>query len=150
MDAWLAHPAVRPFIRVNAWEGVEWFHRESWDELIAWTDRLEWMRGSATGDAPPLEPTDLARVLEAAGAVAGYRVDLLREALGAEPEPGASEPEPGGVRARARGVRARARSVRARARGVRARAAKSAKTAKPKDKDAKKAKGKKGKRPKKA
>ena len=29
VDAWLAHPAVRPFIRVNAWEGVEWFHRES-------------------------------------------------------------------------------------------------------------------------
>ncbi len=41
VDAWLAHPAVRPFIRVNAWDGVEWFHRESFDELLTWMDRLE-------------------------------------------------------------------------------------------------------------
>ena len=94
------------------------------------------MRGSATGDAPPLEPTDLARVLEAAGAVAGYRVDLLREALGAEPEPGASEPEPGASEPEPGASEPEP--------------LKSAKTAKPKDKDAKKAKGKKGKRPKKA
>ena len=43
VDAWLSHPAVRPFIRVNAWDGAEWFHRESWDELLAWVERLEWI-----------------------------------------------------------------------------------------------------------
>jgi hypothetical protein len=89
VDAWLAHPAVRPFIRVNAWEGVEWFHRESWEELIAWTDRLEQILGpdGAAAGAASLSPSTLARVLEAAGAVSGYRVDRLREALGAGPEP---------------------------------------------------------------
>ena len=49
VDAWLAHPVVRPFLRVNAWEGVEWFHRESWDELLAWVDRLEWILAPADG-----------------------------------------------------------------------------------------------------
>ena len=41
VDAWLADPAVRSFLRVNRWDDAEWFHRESWAELLAWADRLE-------------------------------------------------------------------------------------------------------------
>ena len=41
VDAWLADPVVRSFLRVNRWDDAEWFHRESWLELVAWTDRLE-------------------------------------------------------------------------------------------------------------
>jgi hypothetical protein len=94
VDSWVNHPAVRPFLRVNAWEGVEWFHRESFDELLAWVDRLEWIlaaegarvarpeAGSVRG-VSPLEAT-----LTAAADASGYRVDRLREALGArDPEP---------------------------------------------------------------
>jgi glycosidase len=91
VDAWLAHPAIRPFIRVNAWDGVEWFHRESWEELIAWIDRLGWILDDEAGATPPVEPSPIGRLLEAAGEVSGYRVDRLREALGAEPEPEADE-----------------------------------------------------------
>ena len=30
VDAWLADPVVRSFLRVNRWDEAEWFHRESW------------------------------------------------------------------------------------------------------------------------
>jgi glycosidase len=84
VDAWLAHPAVRPFIRINAYEGVEWFHRESFDELLAWMDRL----GRISGEAPvnarsSARSSAMARRLAAAAEASGYRVDRLRDALGA-------------------------------------------------------------------
>jgi hypothetical protein len=79
VDAWLAHPAVRPFIRVNAWEGVEWFHRESWDELLAWVERLDGIL------VPETTAGAIVRELGGAAETTGYRVDLLREALGAVP-----------------------------------------------------------------
>ena len=92
----VSHPAVRPFLRVNAWEGVDWFHRESFDELLAWVDRLEWIlapederrpRPDAGAAAPP---SALQASLTSAADSAGYRVDRLREALGAgAPEPAA-------------------------------------------------------------
>ncbi|OGO59179.1 MAG: hypothetical protein A2V85_14170 [Chloroflexi bacterium RBG_16_72_14] len=82
VDAWLAHPAVRPFIRVNAWEGVEWFHRESWDELLAWTDRLERVLTPPEARVRrPVARSVAARRLAEAAEASGYRVDRLREAL---------------------------------------------------------------------
>ncbi|MEW6223099.1 MAG: alpha-amylase family glycosyl hydrolase [Chloroflexota bacterium] len=94
VDAWLAHPAVRAFIRVNAWEGVEWFHRESWAELLAWTDRLERVLTppAARVRRPVARSVVLRRLAEAAEA-SGYRVDRLREALAA----GAPTPRPKGA-----------------------------------------------------
>ncbi len=102
VDAWLAHPAVRPFIRINAWDGVEWFHRESWDELLAWTDRLEWiLAAGADRSRRPVRHSVLERTLTEAADSSGYRVDRLREALGApaSPQPAtdpplAPEPDP--------------------------------------------------------
>jgi glycosidase len=92
VDAWLSHPAVRPYIRVNAWDGAEWFHRESWDELLAWVERLEWILSPEDARPPrPVERSTLEKALTDAADVSGYRVDRLREALGAKPGPG---PEP--------------------------------------------------------
>ncbi len=88
VDAWLAHPAVRPFIRVNAWDGAEWFHRESWDELLAWVERLEWILSPEDVRLPrPVERSALEKALTDAADVSGYRVDRLREALGAKADP---------------------------------------------------------------
>ncbi len=96
-DSWFNHPAVRPFLRVNAWDGLEWFHRESFDELLAWVDRLEWIL--APEDTRPERPeagaahvpTALEATLTAAADASGYRVDALRAALGArDPEPEAA------------------------------------------------------------
>ncbi len=82
VDAWLAHPAVRPFIRVNAWDGVEWFHRESWEELLAWMDRLERALAPAeAGARRPVRRSTLLRRLGDAAEASGYRVDRLRQAL---------------------------------------------------------------------
>ena len=88
VDAWLIHPDVRPFLRVNAWEGVEWFHGESWDELVAWAERLERVSAGITdaSDATPDEARAVLRVLQGAAEIAGFRVDRLRVALGAEAE----------------------------------------------------------------
>ena len=86
VDAWLSHPAVRPFIRVNAWDGAEWFHRESWDELLAWMERLEWIVSPEDSrPARPVERSALEATLTDAADASGYRVDRLREALGARP-----------------------------------------------------------------
>ncbi len=92
VDAWLAHPAVRPFIRVNAWEGAEWFHRESWDELLAWTERLEQVLLPAGAGAMPVAErrATLLRLADAAES-SGYRVDRLRETLGAGAPAGATK-----------------------------------------------------------
>ncbi len=104
VDAWISHPAVRPFIRVNAWDGVEWFHRESWDELLVWTDRLEWVLATEDGRTRrPISHSALERTLTAAADASGYRVDRLRQALGAPAAPppgtgaapGDGPPDPG-------------------------------------------------------
>jgi hypothetical protein len=82
VDAWLEHPVVRDFLRVNAWDGVEWFNRESWDELVAWAGRLERVLTRADERAVrPVERSVIARTLTEAGEASGYRVDGLRAAL---------------------------------------------------------------------
>jgi glycosidase len=86
--AWLAHPDVRPFLRVNTWEDVEWFGADEWRELLDWTlllDALEATAGTATAaSARPRRIRAAATVVEAlaaAGEAAGYRVERLREAF---------------------------------------------------------------------
>jgi hypothetical protein len=75
VEAWLAHPDVRASLRLNAWEGVEWFGREEWRELLDWALLLDRVDGASDGLAV------VKRLLEA-GDAAGYRVDKLRELLG--------------------------------------------------------------------
>ena len=82
VDAWLADPVVRSFLRINRWDDAEWFHRESWAELVAWTDRLE--RALTPPDARvrrPVERSVVARRLVEAGEASGYQVEGLRAAL---------------------------------------------------------------------
>ena len=82
VEAWLAHPAVRAFLRVNSWDGVDWFHGESWQELLAWMDRLERVLMPREERARrPVELSVLERTLLDAAAASGYRVDGLRDAL---------------------------------------------------------------------
>ena len=75
-------PVVRSFLRVNRWDDAEWFHRESWAELLAWSDRLE--RALTPADdrvRRPVERSVLARRLAEAGEASGYQVEGLRAAL---------------------------------------------------------------------
>ncbi len=93
VDAWLADPVVRSFLRINRWDDAEWFHRESWAELVAWTDRLE--RALTPPDARlrrPVERSVIARRLVEAGVASGYQVEGLRAALAAPPAGSAAKP----------------------------------------------------------
>ena len=89
VGAWLAHPAVRAFLRINTWDGVDWFHGESWEELLAWMDRLERILTPPEQRARrPVELSVLERRLLDAAEASGYRVDRLREAVaGGTPTP---------------------------------------------------------------
>ena len=104
VDAWLAHPAVRPFIRVNAWDGVEWFHRESfgtscwrgWPGLSGSWDRAG--RGCGGRSGRRVARPALERKLADGAETTGYRVDRLREAPAARGPgaPGAAPARRGG------------------------------------------------------
>jgi glycosidase len=93
VDAWLAHPAVRAFLRINTWEGVEYFHGESWEELLAWMDRLERILTPPEQRARrPVELSVLERRLLDAADASGYRVDRLRAAVSTPAAPGTAAP----------------------------------------------------------
>jgi len=90
VEAWLDHPDVRPLIRVNLWEGTEWFGREEWRELIEWTrllDVVDRARDSGRKRSVDAVDTDLTGTLMELGQRAGYRVDRLRELVGAGAPP---------------------------------------------------------------
>ena len=85
VDAWFADPSVRAFLRVNRWDGADWFHRESWTELLAWSDRLERVLTPRVARArKPVERSVLSHRLAEAAEASGYQVEGLRAAL-AEP-----------------------------------------------------------------
>ena len=81
VDSWLFHPVARPFLRVNRWDGVDWFHGESFAELLTWVDRLETILAPVGSGTAPSEGR---AIIEAAIVASGYRVDRLREALAPE------------------------------------------------------------------
>ena len=83
VEAWLVHADVRPFIRVNAWEGTEWFGRDEWRELLDWALLLDGVDSDAGADdaAAKASAAAVRRLLEL-GETAGYRVDRLRELVG--------------------------------------------------------------------
>ena len=77
VDAWLDHPDVRAFLGINRWEGVEWFAREAWRELLDWALLLD---AVDEGDERKLAAAaKLIAGLAAAGEASGYRVDRLRD-----------------------------------------------------------------------
>ena len=88
--ALLADEAVRPYIRVNAWEGVSWFHRESFEQILWWMLALDSLEAVADADLTEAalktrlaEADRLTAVLARAGEASGYQVDKL-EAAAAE------------------------------------------------------------------
>ncbi len=91
VDRWLSHPVARPFLRVNDWEGVAWFHGESMSELCAWASRLEAL-GAVAERVGMAEPDAVLAQIERAATLSEFRVDRLRDQLFV---PGAAEPEPG-------------------------------------------------------
>ena len=112
IETWLADEDVRPFIRVNHWEGVAWFNKEAFEQLTGWLLVLDAIEATADPGRPA---ADVARALavsqalvvalRAAGEAAGYRLDRLASAITSS---SARTTPPGGP-ARSSGPRARAR-----------------------------------------
>jgi len=80
LAAWLERPALRAFLRVNVWEGVEYVNREAFEELVAWTERLD--RVSTALGAPdrvrrPVERSVVARRLLGAAEQGGWKVEAM-------------------------------------------------------------------------
>jgi glycosidase len=82
--------AVRPYIQVNVWEGVSWFHRESFDQLLWWMLALDALGAaedrtlSAAETAARLAEADrLTAILARAGEACGYQLDRLEDAAAA-------------------------------------------------------------------
>jgi hypothetical protein len=79
--------AVRAYLRVNIWEGVSWFNRESFGQALWWMFALDALQAAAT---PGLSKTRLTArlaqsrrltaVVAQAGEVAEYQLDRLEEA----------------------------------------------------------------------
>ena len=78
--AWLDTPSTRAFLRVNRWEGEEWFDRDAWRELADWTMLLDVLDGR-----DPRRLVTLAGAVAGAAEAAGYNVERLRTAPGGRP-----------------------------------------------------------------
>ena len=80
-DAWLLEGASQRVLGVNTYEGVRWFAREGWRELIDWALLLDLV--AAPEDAKTSAAVAAKQL--AAGDASGYRVDDLLTALGGTP-----------------------------------------------------------------
>jgi hypothetical protein len=85
--ALVADEAVRPYIRVNVWEGVSWFNRESFGQVLWWMAALDALAAAAEPKlskarmtARLAEAERLTAVLARAGETAKYQLDKLEDA----------------------------------------------------------------------
>jgi hypothetical protein len=85
--ALIANEAVRPYIRVNVWEGVSWFNRESFGQVLWWMLALDAL--AATADEPATAARTAKRLQSAermtstlakAAKACGYQLDKLEAA----------------------------------------------------------------------
>ena len=86
--AFVAEETVRLYLQVNVWEGVSWFNRESFDQLLWWMLALDALAAEdrtlpAARAAAHLSAADrLTSILARAGEAAGYQLDKLEDGAG--------------------------------------------------------------------
>ena len=84
--ALIADASVRPYIKVNVWEGVSWFNRESFGQVLWWMLALDALDAVATTEtaastAQRLRAADkLTSALAKAAKACGYQLDKLEAA----------------------------------------------------------------------
>jgi hypothetical protein len=84
LEAWLARETTRVAIGLNTWEGVDYLDRDRLRDLLSWAVRLDTI-DAADAKSVAASTRAAARLADAAEA-SGYRVDRLREELGAPPK----------------------------------------------------------------
>jgi hypothetical protein len=85
--ALVADESVRPYIRVNVWEGVSWFNRESFGNILWWMLALDAVEAMGSEHGMParvsqrLKATDrVTTTLAGAARDCGYQLDKLEAA----------------------------------------------------------------------
>ncbi len=93
LEALLGDEAGRRLLGVNRYRGVDYFHRESFDEVLAWL-LVQVVAGAGPGraaDAAALRALAILRAAEAARDRSRYRVDALRTESAAPDGDGAAD-----------------------------------------------------------
>jgi glycosidase len=90
VGAWLAGADTARYVHVNMYDGVTWFDRDGFERLLRWAFLLDTVRSVAEGAGEPgrwqgrvVAAFELATELQRACHASGYRVDRLRELVGA-------------------------------------------------------------------
>jgi glycosidase len=85
--ALIANEAVRPYIRVNVWEGVSWFNRESFGQVLWWMLALDALAATAGESATAARTAKrlqsaerMTSTLAKAAKACGYQLDKLEAA----------------------------------------------------------------------
>jgi glycosidase len=85
--ALIANETVRPYIRVNVWEGVSWFNREAFGHVLWWMSTLDALDAvshpslkKAQLTARLKESERLTAALAGAAETSGYQLDKLEDA----------------------------------------------------------------------
>jgi glycosidase len=83
----IADETVRPYIRVNVWEGVSWFNRESFAQVLWWMLALDALDAVSDPARPKAKLTArlaaaerLTGALAKAAEASGYQLDKLEDA----------------------------------------------------------------------
>jgi hypothetical protein len=90
-------PRVRALVGVNTYEGVEYFSKENFEELIEWLSIVAGIGEIAKVGTLQQEPdqqklvSDVCRQLKQLGARSGYRMKDLRQYLNASRSPSESK-----------------------------------------------------------
>lgn len=87
LHAWLKDSTIQQFINVNRYQGILWFNRESFDELLWWMFAVACIPQLADLVAEPADPAETGQVIQkahklvqklaVAAAKSGYQVDKL-------------------------------------------------------------------------
>jgi len=85
VDAFVADESVRPYIRVNIWQGVTWFNRESFEQVLWWLLALDALSvaGADSGTVAKSRLPQAERLIDRlsrAATKADYQLDMLADA----------------------------------------------------------------------
>ena len=84
LDALLADPDAVRFLQVNRYNEIDWYNKESFEELLTWLMLVEAVQATVVGEDVPKTlgaAHDVVLALQEAEAQSEYQVEKLKEAI---------------------------------------------------------------------